>query len=64
MKKQNIIRKTLALLLAIGLTLSLAACTGGETGSGDGKTYKIGLCNYVDDASLNHIVENIQSRFM
>lgn len=26
------------------------------------KEYVIGLCNYVDDASLNQIVENIQSR--
>lgn len=24
--------------------------------------YKVGICNYVDDASLNQIVENIQSR--
>lgn len=27
-----------------------------------GATYKIGICNYVDDASLNQIVENIQSQ--
>ena len=26
------------------------------------KTYKVGICNYVDDASLNQIVENIESR--
>ncbi len=25
-------------------------------------TYKVGICNYVDDASLNQIVENIQAR--
>jgi len=25
-------------------------------------TYTVGICNYVDDASLNQIVENIQSR--
>ena len=24
--------------------------------------FKVGICNYVDDASLNQIVENIQSR--
>ena len=24
--------------------------------------FKIGICNYVDDASLNQIVDNIQSR--
>ena len=28
----------------------------------DIKTYKIGLCNYVDDASLNQIVDNIRTR--
>ena len=28
----------------------------------DGKTVKVGICNYVDDASLNQIVENIQAR--
>ena len=27
-----------------------------------GQTFKIGLCNYVDDASLNQIVENIQNQ--
>ena len=27
-----------------------------------GKTYKVGICNYVDDASLNQIVDNIQTR--
>ena len=24
--------------------------------------FKVGICNYVDDASLNQIVENIQNR--
>ncbi len=28
----------------------------------DVTTYKVGLCNYVDDASLNQICENIQSQ--
>ena len=27
-----------------------------------GASYTIGICNYVDDASLNQIVENIQTR--
>ena len=27
-----------------------------------GTVYKVGICNYVDDASLNQIVENIQNR--
>ena len=27
-----------------------------------GTTYKVGICNYVDDASLNQIVDNLQNR--
>lgn len=29
----------------------------------DVKSFKVGICNYVDDASLNQIVENIRARF-
>ncbi len=35
----------------------------GKSENGSGKTYKIGLCNYVDDASLNQIVDSICTRF-
>ncbi len=63
MKKQNIVKKALALVSALALTLSLTACTGGKNPAADGgKTYRIGICNYVDDASLNQINENIQAR--
>ena len=62
MKKQSIIRKTLALAAAAALAFSLTACTGGDRGTTSGTTYKIGICNYVDDASLNQINENIQAR--
>ena len=62
-------KKFLSLLTALTMALALTAC-GGDTDtddtaetSGDGGTvYKIGLCNYVDDASLNQIVDNIQTR--
>ena len=65
MKKLNL--KHIAALAAAGaMTISLTACTqtGGDTGqqSADGTVYKVGICNYVDDASLNQIVENIQAR--
>ena len=30
--------------------------------TGEGTVYKIGICNYVDDASLNQIVENIEAQ--
>ena len=33
-----------------------------EDTADSGKVFKIGLCNYVDDASLNQIVENIQTQ--
>ena len=34
----------------------------GSSAAASGKTYKIGICNYVDDASLNQICENIQNQ--
>lgn len=65
MKKLNLKHIT-ALAAAGAMTISLTACTqtGGDTGqqSADGTVYKVGICNYVDDASLNQIVENIQAR--
>lgn len=57
--KNNVISKALALVLTLCMVFTLCACSGG---SGDGTVYKIGICNYVDDASLNQIVENIQAR--
>ena len=33
-----------------------------ETEAAAGATYKVGICNYVDDASLNQIVENIENQ--
>ena len=45
-------KKLLALMLSLAmiLTVSLAFA--------EGKTYTVGICNYVDDASLNQIVES------
>lgn len=66
--KNGMIKKALALVLALAMVFALAACS---TGSKDSEksddtasktTYTIGICNYVDDASLNQIVENIQNR--
>jgi len=62
MKKHNVFKKFFSLALAGTLALSLCACGGEDAGSGGGKTYKIGICNYVDDASLNQINKNIQAR--
>lgn len=46
----------LAVIIALGAVLSFASC-----GRDGGKKFKIGICNYVDDASLNQIVENIRA---
>jgi len=57
--------KLVPAVLSASMLLSLAACGGKdatESAAPDGKTYQIGICNYVDDASLNQIVENIQAR--
>lgn len=72
MKKRSLIKKLFALTTVLALVLSLAACSNSEAGSPDsrspqageseGKTYKIGICNYMDHASLNQIVENIESQ--
>ena len=47
-------KKLVSLLLVLLLSLTAAAFAEGET-------YTVGICNYVDDASLNQIVENIQN---
>ena len=50
-------KKIIAILLTAMLTLALFTVAAAE-----GETFKVGICNYVDDASLNQIVENIQNR--
>lgn len=64
-------KKIVCLLIAVMMIFALAACAGktqptdptDSTGSTDGaKTFKVGICNYVDDASLNQIVDNIRSQ--
>ena len=47
-------------ILAVSVMASASAVTAAETQ--EGATYTIGICNYVDDASLNQIVENIEDR--
>lgn len=54
-------KKLFCAILAAALTLSLAAC-GGQAAKSDDKAFSVGICNYVDDASLNQIVENIQTQ--
>lgn len=59
-------KKIFAFVLSIIMAAAcMAACspsTPAPASDADGKTVKVGICNYIDDASLNQIVENIQAR--
>lgn len=59
-------KKIFAFVLSIIMAAAcMAACSPSNPAPAsdmDGKTVKVGICNYVDDASLNQIVENIQPR--
>lgn len=66
--KTNMLRRAAASALAAAMmTAALTGC-GSSTKTADGSaansgtTYKVGICNYVDDASLNQIVDNLQSQ--
>ncbi len=51
-------KKIVAMTLCVLLTLSLCAFSLAETKT----AYKIGICNFVDDASLNQIIANIREQ--
>lgn len=59
-------KKIVAVLSALAIIFSFAACSkkaADEPKTEDaGKTYKVGICNFVDDASLNQIIENIEAQ--
>ena len=55
-------KKLTITIITITLCLLLCACSNQENKAADEKTAKIGICNYVDDASLNQIVDNINKR--
>lgn len=56
------LKKLLAVVLTVAMVLAMTACGSSDSGSADGTVYKIGICNYVDDASLNQIIENIEAQ--
>lgn len=66
--KKNMTKKTLALVCALCMAIALCACGAQDAAPAAQETpseavsenYKIGICNYVDDASLNQIVDNIR----
>ena len=66
-------KKMLSMVLAMAMALSLTACGSTEATEENTATvdaaateasteYVVGICNYVDDASLNQICDNIQNR--
>ena len=52
-------KKYLSVLLALVLAFSLSAVCFADDAK---ESYSIGICNFVDDASLNQIIANIRSR--
>ena len=53
-------KKMIAVLIALMMALTaLTAVSFAEEGK---KTFKIGICNFVDDASLNQIVDNVKAQ--
>ena len=58
-------KKIIALILSTLFILGTLTACGTKTDDNNSsatKTYKVGICNYVDDASLNQIVDNIKSQ--
>lgn len=68
---KKIVKKAAALFMTAVIATGLTACAANTAGSAAdgaakssdaGTTYKVGICNYVDDASLNQIVDNIKAQ--
>ena len=58
-------KKMIACILSVlMLTAALTACgrKAPAQEAADGTHYTVGICNYVDDASLNQIVENLRAQ--
>ncbi len=51
-------KKIAAMILSLVMVLSMVCLGSAE----DVKTYSVGICNFVDDASLNQIIQNIRER--
>ncbi len=58
MKKKNMVAVTL--VLALIALFAFVGCSKSSQSSSE-ITFKVGICNYVDDASLNQIVENLRA---
>ena len=57
------LKKLFALLMAMVMTFTMAACGSEDEATNDASvTVKVGIIQYMDHASLNQIVENIEKR--
>lgn len=55
-------KKTVVVLLVLLCAVTAAFSAGNKEAAASGKkTYTVGICNFVDDASLNQICDNIKS---
>ena len=74
---KKMMKKAAALIMTAAIATGLAGCAGAlpdnakvsvdvaeaADAAGDAvQTFKVGICNYVDDASLNQIVDNIKAQ--
>ena len=57
-RKDKTMKKTMALVLSLIMVFSMVSLASAE----DAKVYSVGICNFVDDASLNQIIQNIKER--
>ena len=55
-------KKTIIFVLCALLSITTIFAMGGKEEKVNGNSYKIGICNYVDDASLNQICDSIKSQ--
>ena len=53
-------KKTLALLMTASMTAAMLAGCGSDGSNAEGTTYKVGIVQFVDDASLNQIESAIE----
>ena len=52
-------KKIVSLILAVLMLTTLISCKAEKE---DDNSLTVGICNYVDDASLNQIVDNIKAK--
>ena len=66
-------KRLLSLMMILALSAAMVGCgnkaastdantDSSNTEASDGKVYKVGIIQYVDDASLNQIVANVESQ--